>query len=91
MAASGREKTPHDLEMIADLGKIAHLLAGRRYKHEDIERIMYRNFVDFFRRRVPSRSPATKLLPDIPKQLARYSDSRLPWSQCGETLSQALD
>jgi membrane dipeptidase len=46
----GKEQTPHDLETIADLRKIADILERRGYSSEDIQGIMYRNFVDFFRR-----------------------------------------
>ena len=46
----GKEQSPHDLDTIADLGKFAEILDKRGYSSEDIEGIMYRNFVDFFRR-----------------------------------------
>ncbi|MCH7988483.1 MAG: membrane dipeptidase [Planctomycetes bacterium] len=46
----GKEQTPHDLDTIADLGKFAEILERRGYSTEDIEGIMYRNFVEFFRR-----------------------------------------
>ncbi len=46
----GKEQSPHDLETIADLYKIAEILDRRGYSSRDIEGIMYRNFVDFFRR-----------------------------------------
>jgi len=46
----GKEQTPHDLDTIADLRKVAEILERRGYNSEDIEGIMYGNFVDFFRR-----------------------------------------
>ena len=46
----GKEQTPHDLDTIADLGHFAEILDRRGYSRDDIEGIMYRNFVDFFRR-----------------------------------------
>jgi membrane dipeptidase len=46
----GKEQTPHDLDTIADLHRVAEILERRGYSSADVERIMYRNFVDFFRR-----------------------------------------
>ncbi len=46
----GKEQSPGDLETIADLGKFAAILEKRGYSAEDIEGIMYRNWVEFFRR-----------------------------------------
>jgi len=46
----GKEQTPHDLDTIADLGKLAEILDRRGYSSEQIEGILYRNFVDLFRR-----------------------------------------
>jgi len=46
----GKEQSPHDLDTIADLGAFAERLERRGYGREDIERIMYRNWVEFFRR-----------------------------------------
>jgi membrane dipeptidase len=46
----GREQTPGDLNTIADLARIAELLAKRGYAKPDIERIMSGNFVEFLRR-----------------------------------------
>jgi membrane dipeptidase len=48
--AFGREQSPGDLDTIADLARIADLLAARRYSPSDVERIMSGNFVDFLRR-----------------------------------------
>lgn len=44
----GKEQCPHDLETIADLGKIAEILDQRGYSQEDIDGIMYKNFTNFF-------------------------------------------
>lgn len=46
----GKEQSPSDLDTIADLGKMADLLRERGYTEDDVEGIMYRNFVEFFRR-----------------------------------------
>ncbi len=41
----GREQSPRDLDTIADLQKLAALLAKRGYTPEDVEKIMWRNWV----------------------------------------------
>ena len=41
----GREQSPRDLDTIADLQKLAPLLAERGYSNEDIEKILWRNWV----------------------------------------------
>lgn len=46
----GREQSPRDLDTVADAQKIAGLLSERGYTHEDIEKIMFRNWVRFLRR-----------------------------------------
>ena len=46
----GKEQTPRDLETIADLGKFGEILKRRGYSQEDVEGILYQNFVAFFRR-----------------------------------------
>lgn len=45
----GREQSPRDLDTIADLQKLAGLLAERGYRPDDIEKIMFRNWVRFLR------------------------------------------
>jgi membrane dipeptidase len=45
----GSEQTPLDLDSIADIVKLAPLLAGRGYKREDIEGILHGNFLRFLR------------------------------------------
>jgi membrane dipeptidase len=46
----GREQSPGDLNTIADLQRVPSLLCKRGYNNEDVRRIMYANWVDFFRR-----------------------------------------
>ena len=46
----GKEQSPSDLDTIADLGKMGELLSKRGYSSEDVERILWRNFVEFFQR-----------------------------------------
>ncbi len=46
----GREQTAQDLDTIADLQKLPELLARRGYTAEDIEKILWRNFVGFLER-----------------------------------------
>lgn len=46
----GREQSPCDLDTIADLQKIAGLLEARGYSAEDIQRMMYGNWLSLLRR-----------------------------------------
>ncbi len=46
----GTEQTPMDMNSIADLQTIPGLLKKRGYSQEDIEGIMWRNYVEFLRR-----------------------------------------
>jgi membrane dipeptidase len=46
----GKEQSPSDLDTIADLGRMSELLSARGYSAQDVERIMWRNFVEFFQR-----------------------------------------
>jgi membrane dipeptidase len=46
----GREGFAHDLDTIADLQKIAGLLAGRGYSADDVAAIMHGNWCGFLRR-----------------------------------------
>lgn len=46
----GKEQSPSDLDTIADLGKMGDLLSRRGYSSDDVERILWRNFVEFFQR-----------------------------------------
>ena len=45
----GKEQSPADLDTIADLQKLPHLLSKRGYMQEDIENIMHANFIRFLR------------------------------------------
>ena len=45
----GTEQSPTDLDTIADLTKLPHLLAKRGYSATDIEGVMYRNWLWFLR------------------------------------------
>jgi len=44
----GREQSPYDLDTIADLQRVPDMLAKRGYKNDDIDGIMYANWVRFF-------------------------------------------
>jgi membrane dipeptidase len=46
----GKEQSPHDLETIADLQRVASLLQERGYSESDIEGIMHANWIRFFQR-----------------------------------------
>jgi membrane dipeptidase len=46
----GREQSPNDLDTIADLQKLAHLLADRGYREEDVAAIMHGNWLRLLRR-----------------------------------------
>jgi membrane dipeptidase len=46
----GTEQCPRDLDTIADLQKIPTLLIRKGYSEEDIQRIMYGNWIRFFQK-----------------------------------------
>ena len=48
--AFGREQTASEIESIADLGRIPHLLRARGYREDDITAIAHGNFIAFLRR-----------------------------------------
>lgn len=48
--AYGREQCPYDLETIADLQKVPHLLSKRGYSENDVENIMHKNWITFLRK-----------------------------------------
>lgn len=48
--AFGTEQCPYDLQTIADLQKVPHLLRDRGYTEEDIQKIASGNFIEFMRR-----------------------------------------
>ena len=45
----GTEQTPCDLDTIVDLQRVPDMLRQRGYKPEDVEGIMFANWVRFFR------------------------------------------
>jgi membrane dipeptidase len=47
--AYGREQSPHDLETIADLGRLPAMLAKRGYSPADIAKVMHGNWLRFLR------------------------------------------
>jgi len=47
--AFGKEQCPRDLDTIADLQKIPDILRRRGYTEQDIENVMYKNFLQFVR------------------------------------------
>lgn len=49
----GTEQTPHDLNTIADLQKLAPVLSNRGYSDDDIKAVFYRNWLRFFREALP--------------------------------------
>ncbi len=61
----GKEQSPHDLDTVAELPKIADILSRRGYSQDDIEAILWRNFVEFFNKSLPSRTPPTKSQPAV--------------------------
>jgi len=48
--AFGPEQAPHDLETIADLGRVPAMLAKRGYSAADIEKVMHGNWLTFLRK-----------------------------------------
>src|SRR5436190_4273796 len=46
----GKEQSPYDLETIADLQTLPSLLSKRGYKNEDIQNIMYGNWLRFLKK-----------------------------------------
>jgi membrane dipeptidase len=59
----GKEQSPCDLDTIADLPRVADILARRGYSSDDIEGIMGRNFVEFFAKALPAHAPPAKPQP----------------------------
>jgi membrane dipeptidase len=49
----GTEQTPRGLETIADLQKLAAILAQRGYSDADIDAVMHGNWLRFFDRHLP--------------------------------------
>jgi membrane dipeptidase len=48
--AFGKEQSPSDLDSIADLQKVPHMLSKKGYTTENIENIMNQNFIKFLQR-----------------------------------------
>lgn len=53
----GREQTPHDLDTIADLQRLADLLTQRGYTADDVAAIFHGNWLRFFTDALPSSPP----------------------------------
>ena len=49
----GREAAPLEIDSVADYVKLADTLERRGYTREDIEKVMYRNWRDFFEKFLP--------------------------------------
>ena len=54
----GAEQSPSDIDTIANIPRLATILAERGYSDEDIEHIFWRNFVEFFERHLGKNVPA---------------------------------
>jgi membrane dipeptidase len=54
----GTEQTPRDLDTIADLQRLPELLERRGYRHQDIENILYGNWLRFFTQAWTALPPA---------------------------------
>ena len=48
--AFGKEQSPYDIDTIADLSKISLLLKKRGYSDEDVQNVMYGNWIRFLRK-----------------------------------------
>lgn len=59
----GREQSPEDLDTIADLQRIAGLLADRGYAATDVAAIMYGNWLHFLRRAWDGGEPPVSVRP----------------------------
>jgi membrane dipeptidase len=53
----GTEQTPHDLDTIADLQKLAEILSSRNYSDADIDLIFHGNWLRFFQESLPGGKP----------------------------------
>ena len=47
--AFGKEQCPHDIDTIADLQRMPELLMARGYSKNDVDNIMYKNFIRFLK------------------------------------------
>lgn len=53
----GTEQTPHDLNTISDLQKLAEILSARGYRDSDIDLVFHRNWLRFFHEALPGAKP----------------------------------
>jgi membrane dipeptidase len=51
----GAEQTPMDLDSIADVARVAPLLAARGYSQADIDGVMHGNFLRFLKQHLPRK------------------------------------
>ena len=49
----GTEQSPSDLNTIADIGALEGILSERGYSGDDINAIMYGNFISFCKKNLP--------------------------------------
>jgi membrane dipeptidase len=49
----GKEQCPADIDTIADLQKLDHLLSQRGYDEDAIQRILSGNFLNFLKQHLP--------------------------------------
>ncbi|HVW00942.1 MAG TPA: membrane dipeptidase, partial [Planctomycetaceae bacterium] len=54
----GKDRAPRDLDTVADLPKLAEVLDRRGYSPEDIDGMLYLNWINFFRSAWHSPAPA---------------------------------
>ncbi len=54
----GTEQTPHGLDTIADLQKLAGILAARGYGDDVVDAFFHGNCLRFFRQHLPTREGA---------------------------------
>jgi membrane dipeptidase len=50
----GRAGAPREIETVADYQKLAGVLAKRGFKPEDVENVMYKNWVRLFEKALPA-------------------------------------
>jgi membrane dipeptidase len=55
----GAEQTPRDLKSIADLARLGDIFARRGYSKEDIDALMWGNWLRFFRANLPAEGASS--------------------------------
>jgi membrane dipeptidase len=50
----GIEQTPHDLDTIVDVQKVAEILRSRGYAEADVVKVMHGNWMRFLERALPA-------------------------------------